>query len=454
MERTTPLLESFLEKCAKRSLECCVVGLGYVGLPTAVELVRSGFHVHGVDRDERKLSLLEEGRSYIDDVGDSEVRASMECGRFRVHGRIPRDVRPDVFMICVPTPLAKTKEPDVSFVRAAARELGEQEIGGTLTILVSTSYPGTTREIVLPRLEEGGLRCGRDFFLAFSPERIDPGNKHYTTRNTPRLVGGIEEASGKAAEAFLATFTEQVHRVGSCEVAETAKLLENTFRSVNIALVNEMAMMCRRLGIDVWEVIDAASTKPYGYMRFEPGPGIGGHCIPVDPWYLSWKMRSLDFTTGFIDMAGRINASMPLYCRRRIWELLNSAGKPVKGSRLLFAGVSYKADVSDLRESPIVDLMLLCRNDGAEVAYHDPLVERLVLDAPDGRMELETVPPGAELRRVLEGCDLVVCGTPHRCIEWEEILTHSTLVFDTRNVMRKRVPGAAQAIEQGRLSTL
>ena len=349
-----------------------VIGLGYVGLPLAVALAREGCEVIAVDVDPRKVEAIQAGESYIEDVSSQELREVLE--RIHPHTRYSRLAKADAVLVCVPTPLTPNREPDLGPLIESTRALAEVLQSDQLVVLESTTYPGTTRERVVPLLEESGLAAGRDFHLAFSPERVDPGRTDFTLRTTPKVVGGLTEACAERAEALYGLICDDVVRVSSPEAAELTKLLENIFRSVNIALVNELAMLTDRMGIDIWEVVDAAATKPYGFMRFEPGPGMGGHCLPVDPFYLSWRAREFDMTTEFIELAGKINQQMPYHCVAKVQRALNDAGLPVKGARVAVLGVSYKPGVGDVRESPALKIIELLRELGADVRYHDPHV--------------------------------------------------------------------------------
>src|SRR6266498_2673618 len=352
-------VDSLLAKAKDRTAIFGVVGLGYVGLPLGMELVRAGYRVLGVDVNPRVVDLLNGGRSHIQDVPAATVAAAVHAKKFSATADLTRLKEPDVISISVPTPLSKTKDPDVSYVLAATESVKRALRKGQLVVLESTTYPGTTRELMLPALESTGLKVGADFFLAFSPERVDPGNTKWNTRNTPKVVGGITAACLRVVTALYAPAIETLVPVSSTEAAELVKLLENTFRSVNIGLVNEMAIVCDKLGVDVWEVIDAASTKPFGFMKFLPGPGLGGHCIPIDPHYLAWKMRGLNYKTRFIDLAGELNTEMPLFWVRKLAEALNGQGKAVRGSAILILGVAYKRDIDDIRESPALDIIRL-----------------------------------------------------------------------------------------------
>ena len=401
-----------------------VVGLGYVGLPLAVAFADEGHEVVGLDPDPRKIDALAEGRSYIEDV-PSERLAALD-GKLTATSRYPDLSSCDAVIICVPTPLTNSREPDLSYMVDAATSLAAVLQKGQLIVLESTTYPGTTRERLRPILEESGLAAGRDFHLAFSPERIDPGRTDYTIRTTPKVVGGLTDSCTKAAVELYSQICDTVVEVSSPDAAELSKLLENIFRSVNIALVNEMAMLCERLGIDVWEVIDAAASKPFGFMRFDPGPGMGGHCLPVDPFYLSYKAREHDFYTEFIELAGKINQNQPHWCVRRVERALNDSGKATNGARVLLLGVSYKAGVGDIRESPALKIIRLLGDLGAEVSYHDPHVPEL----PD--FELAS----AELDESLAAADLVCIVTAHPTIDYQRVVEDSQLVIDFRGVTR------------------
>ena len=417
------------ERIVSRQARIGVVGLGYVGLPLAAELARGGFHVWGIDVDPDKVASVNRGDSYIPDVSDKELREVVESGHLRGTTDYGDIASLDVVDICVPTPLRKTRDPDLSFVVSAVEATAAHLRPGQLVILESTTYPGTTEEVARPILERGGLKAGTDFFLAFSPERVDPGNKQYATRDIPKVVGGIDEKSTELAAALYAQIIAQVVPVSSTRVAEMVKLLENTFRAVNIGLVNEIALMCRRLDIDVWEVIDAARTKPFGFMPFYPGPGLGGHCIPVDPFYLSWKARQNGFECRFIELAGHVNSSMPEFVVERVADALNSVRKSVNGSRVHVFGVAYKRDVGDVRESPALDIMESLDRRGARVSYTDPYVERLLQRVP----ALASVPQ-SKVRDV----DCAVICTDHSAFDYDAIVGRMPLVVDTRNALRGR----------------
>ncbi len=409
----------------RATYDVAIVGAGYVGVPLAQVFAEAGRAVVLLDVDEERVAMLRRGESYIEDVPSARLRELVD--RHGLGATTDYDVlrETDAILIALPTPLSRQREPDLSIVKAATREIAARLRPGHLVVLESTTYPGTTREEVLPILEQvSGLRAGVDFHLAFSPERVDPGRTDFTTRTVPKVVGGIDEASTEAAAALYGSAIDAVHRVSSPEAAELTKLLENIFRSVNIALVNELARLCDRMGIDVWEVIDAASTKPFGFMRFEPGPGLGGHCIPIDPFYLTWKAREYDFTTEFIELAGKVNQAMPYYCRSKISQALNHGlGKSLKGSRILVLGVAYKADISDLRESPAIRLIQLLERGGADVAYHDPHIPAFV----EHGVALTSVPlePAAY--------DAVVIATAHSGIDYAALVDDASIVIDLRN---------------------
>ena len=401
-----------------------IVGMGYVGLPLAVAFAEAGDEVVGLDVQPRKVEALAAGRSYVEDVPDARLAAVRE--RLTATGDHADLADADAVLICVPTPLTANREPDLGPLRDAARRLAGVLTAGQLVVLESTTYPGTTREQLRPLLEESGLAAGRDFNLAFSPERVDPGRTDHTLRTTPKIVGGLTEACGDRAVALYERVCDEVVRVGTPEVAEMAKLLENIFRSVNIALVNELAMLADRMGIDIWEVVDAAATKPYGFMRFDPGPGMGGHCLPVDPFYLSWRAREFDLTTEFIELAGKVNQQMPYHCVERIVRALNEAGRAVRGARVALLGVSYKAGTADVRESPALKIVSLLTDLGADVVYHDAYVPELTA------FELRSLP----LADALDGADLGVIVTAHPGIDWAAVASALPALVDLRGVTR------------------
>jgi UDP-N-acetyl-D-glucosamine dehydrogenase len=414
----------------RREARIGVIGLGYVGLPLAVEFAQAGFSVTGIDVDPRKIATLRAGRSHVEDVPASVVAPLVRSRRLVAQTDYRGCGKLDALVICVPTPLRKTKDPDISYILAALEELAREVRRGQLVILESTTYPGTTEEVLRPRLEASGLRAGRDFFLAFSPERVDPGNAQFQTRNTPKVVGGTTAACTDVAAHLYRQAVDRVVPVSSTQVAEMVKLLENTFRAVTIGLVNEIALMCEKLGLDVWEVIDGAATKPFGFMRFYPGPGIGGHCIPLDPHYLSWKLKTLNYSARFIELASEINGNMPHVVVRRAGELLNERRKSVNGSRVLVLGVSYKRDTSDVRESPALDIVRLLAEDGAVVAFHDPYNATIRLDG--GRVLRGSPLTPARLGRA----DLVLIVTDHASVDYARVVRHARLVLDTRNATR------------------
>jgi len=421
-----------------------VVGLGYVGLPLIVEFADVGFTGIGVDVDPEKVEAVNAGTSYIPDVPGERVAALVAAGRLSATGDFSCVRDADAIIICVPTPLRKTKEPDISHILAACDEIARRLRLGQIIILESTTYPGTTDEVILPLFERGGLKVGKDFYLAFSPERVDPGNKQFQTKNICKIVGGVTPECTRKAAALYSRAVERVISVSSARVAETAKLMENTYRSVNIALANEMALLCRHLGIDVWEVIDAAATKPFGYQAFYPGPGIGGHCIPLDPYYLTWKARVSGFEAKFISLAGEINSGMPQHVVALISDALNDEGKCVNGARILILGVAYKRNVSDVRESPALEIISLLCAKGADIRYSDPFVPSLVIDGHTH----ESVPSDSS---VLEDADCVVIVTDHNAFDYSRIGAHAKLIVDTRNAMRVRRGGKKPAARIVRL---
>ena len=416
------------EKLGVGTAEIAVVGLGYVGLPLAVTLGRAGFRVHGIDADPERAGLANAGTSYIADVASSELAQLVTSGRFSAAATFEAVSSADAILICVPTPLRKSRDPDISFVLSAFESLVPWLRRGQLLVLESTTYPGTTEEVLLPRIEEKGFAVGQDFFLAFSPERVDPGNTAFTTATIPKVVGGVTRACTEMAATLYAKCTARVHRVSSPRVAETAKLLENTFRSVNIALANELALACRALGVDPWEVIAAAATKPFGFMPFYPGPGTGGHCIPLDPLYLSWTVRLKGFEPRFIALADEINRAMPRHAVSLVMDALNDRGKCVHGADLLVLGVTYKRDVSDMRESPALEIIQMLAQRGARVSYADPFVPELVVND----LKLASAPLTSEMFR---RADCVVIATDHRAFDYAVIAREASLVVDLRNAL-------------------
>ena len=424
------IAQDLITKAERRQVLFGIVGLGYVGLPLAVELAQAGYRVLGFDINQDVVEGLNDGRSHVKDVTDAQLKAAMECGRLSATTDMLRLSEPDAISICVPTPLSKFKDPDISFIVAATESVKKRIRRGQAIILESTTYPGTTREIMLPALESTGLKVGRDFFLAFSPERVDPGNPRYGTRNTPKVVGGITEDCRRVAVALYQPAIDTLVPVSTTEAAELVKLLENTFRSVNIGLVNEMAIVCDKLGVDVWEVMEAAATKPFGFMKFLPGPGLGGHCIPIDPHYLAWKMRGLNYKTRFIDLAGELNTEMPMFWVRKLAEALNGQGKAVRGASVLVLGVAYKRDIDDIRESPALDIIRLLEGQGARVTYFDPHVPRFREDGQEFR-SVELTPDA------VAAADCVMIVTDHTAVDYRMIKRKAKLVVDTRNAIPK-----------------
>jgi len=415
-----------LERIQSKDARIGIIGLGYVGLPLAVEFAMAGFRVCGFDVDADKVARINDGRSYIPDVPDADLQQVVSAGRLRATADLAELGDMDVIDICVPTPLRKTRDPDLSFVVHAIEAVAQYLRKGQLVVLESTTYPGTTEEVARPHLEAAGLQAGEDFFLAFSPERVDPGNAVYTTKNIPKVVGGTDPASTALAAALYGQIVTQVVPVSSTRVAEMVKLLENTFRAVNIGLVNEIALMCHKMDIDVWEVIDAAGTKPFGFMPFYPGPGLGGHCIPVDPFYLSWKARQNGFECRFIELAGHVNSSMPEFVVERVSDALNSARKSINGARIHLFGVAYKRDVGDIRESPALDILNHLARRGAEIGYTDPYVPAI----DQGPLVLRSTEPDAA------DVDCAVICTNHKVFDYADIVRRFGLIVDTRNALR------------------
>ncbi len=424
MPTTAEILE---EKIRTRRARVGVVGLGYVGLPLAVEFAKAGFCVTGIDLSPEKARCVNAGDSYVGDVPSATLGPLVESGKLRATVDFSAVLELDTINICVPTPLRKTKDPDMSYIVSACQEIARHFHAGMLIILESTTYPGTTDELVLPMLSKSGLEVGRDFFLCFSPERVDPGNPKFQTANIPKVVGGCTPACTGMGQLFYSQALECVVPVSSTQVAEMVKLLENTFRMINIGLVNEMALMCDRMGIDVWEVIDAAATKPFGFMPFYPGPGLGGHCIPIDPFYLSWKTRQAGMEARFIELAGYINGQMPHFVADKVQNALNDAGKPVKGSRIHVMGVAYKRDIDDMRESPALNVMLLLKQRGAVLTYSDPHVPAIRVDG----LDLHAVPEESAA-----DADCVVIVTDHSAFDYQALLRRARLVVDTRNALK------------------
>ena len=427
-EKTVGTFQALKAKIEKKTAHVGIVGLGYVGLPLAVEFAKAGFHVTGIDLQQSRVDRLMKGESYIQDVPSSDVAQLVKDGRFDATTDFSVVRELDTINICVPTPLRKTKDPDMSYIVSASDAIAKYFHPGLLVILESTTYPGTTDELLLPTFEKNGLKVGQDFFLCFSPERVDPGNPVYQTLNTPKVVGGITPVCTDMGRVFFSQALQKVIPVSNTRVAEMVKLLENTFRMINIGLVNEMALMCDGMGINVWEVIDAAATKPFGFMPFYPGPGLGGHCIPIDPFYLSWKTKQSGIEARFIELAGYINGNMPHFVVGKVQGALNNHGKAVKGSRVHIVGVAYKRNIDDMRESPALDVILLLKKLGAEVSYSDPYVPTLKLDG----MDLKSQEPQASAH----GADCVVIITDHSDFDYKALLDSSKLIVDTRNAMK------------------
>lgn len=427
------------EKLSTRKAEVVVVGLGYVGLSLAAALAAAGFRVHGVEVDLERVSLVNAGTSYITDVPSEQLAALVKTGKLSASTMFDAAGTADAIIICVPTPLRKSKEPDISFILSAVDNLAPWFHPGQLVVLESTTYPGTTEEILQTRLEARGFSIGRDVFLAFSPERVDPGNQAFTTANIPKVVGGVTPTCTGLAAALYANVTERVHRVSSPRVAETAKLLENTFRSVNIALANELALACRAIDVDPWEVIEAAATKPFGFMPFYPGPGTGGHCIPLDPLYFSWKLRLNGFETRFIALADEINRAMPRHVVSRIADVLNDHRHPIRGSRVLVLGVTYKRDVNDVRESPALEVIRLLQEKGARVQYSDPFVAQLAI----GETKLTSTPLTPA---TLRSAECVAILTDHRAFDYAAVVREAAVVVDVRNALRGHQHGRAKIV--------
>ena len=422
------LAEDLIKKAETRDALFGIIGLGYVGLPLAVELANAGFRVLGFDVSQRVVDGLNAGKSHVKDISEAQLKAVK--GRFSATTDGAKLAACDAISICVPTPLSKFKDPDVSYIVAATETVKKVLRPGQAIILESTTYPGTTREIMLPALEATGLKAGKDFFLAFSPERVDPGNPVYQTKNTPKVVGGITDDCRRVVAALYRPAIDTLVEVSTTEAAELVKLLENTFRSVNIGLANEMAIVCDKLGVDVWEVIEAAATKPFGFMKFLPGPGLGGHCIPIDPHYLAWKMRGLNYKTRFIDLAGELNTEMPLFWVRKVADALNDAGKAMKGASVLVIGVAYKRDIEDIRESPALDIIRLLEGRGAKVSYHDPFV-------PEFNEEGHRAVSVPLTRESLATFDCVMIVTDHSNIDYGLIRREAKVVVDTRNALKQ-----------------
>ena len=445
-EQKVQLKDQLLAKIENRTACIGVVGLGYVGLPLALEFAKAGFKVIGYDVSDRVVRDLKAGKSHILDVSSADVVKAVKSGKFEATSDESRMQEMDAISIAVPTPLAKTRDPDMGYVLAAADAIGRNCRPGIVVVLESTTYPGTTRELMLPKLQAAGLTVGEDVFLAFSPERVDPGNPVWNTKNTPKIVGGITPACTEVATALYATCLDTIVPVSGTETAELVKLLENTFRSVNIGLVNEMAIVCDKLGVNIWEVIDAAATKPFGFMKFTPGPGIGGHCIPLDPHYLAWKMRTLNYKTRFIDLASEINSEMPAVVVRKVAQALNDERKAVNGSRILVLGVAYKKDVDDMRESPALDVIRLLESQGAQVFYHDPHVPKYREDGHE-----HTSVPLTD--KEIAAADAVVIVTDHSSVDYQRVVALAAVVVDTRNATAKLAKGKGRIVSLASAAT-
>ena len=437
------MIQELLEKIRTKKAVIGVVGLGYVGLPLVREFIAAGVKVIGFDVDQAKIKALDAGRSYIEHIPSKTVKDMVKTGRFSATTDFKKLKRPDCILICVPTPLTKMREPEMSYVKATAEAISKTLRPGQLVVLESTTYPGTTREVMLPILEKSGLKVGKDFFLGFSPEREDPGRKDYTTKTIPKVVGGHDKNSLRAAAECYEIAIDTVVRVSSCEAAEAAKILENTYRCVNIALVNELKILFDRMGIDVWEVIRAASSKPFGFTAFYPGPGLGGHCIPIDPFYLSWKAREYGLTTRFIELAGEVNVAMPQYVIDKVMHALNDRGKALNGSKVLILGLAYKKDVDDVRESPSLELIELLQENGAKVDYNDPHVPKThKMREHDLKMVSKKL-----TAKMLKSYDAVLISTDHTSYDYQFIVDNAKLVIDTRNATGKVKRGKSKIIK-------
>lgn len=423
-------IERVIKKIEDKSAVIGVVGLGYVGLPLAVEKAKVGYQVIGFDIQQKRVDMVNQGMNYIGDVVDEELAQIVHMGRLQATTDYSEISEVDAVAICVPTPLDGYQQPDTSYVNQSAQEIAARLRPGMLVVLESTTYPGTTEEVVLPILEEGGLKVGEDFYLAFSPERVDPGNKIYKTKNTPKVVGGVTPSCTRVATVLYRNVLEgEIFEVSSPAVAEMEKILENTFRNINIALANEMTILCHKMGIDYWEVIEAAKTKPYGFMAFYPGPGLGGHCIPIDPFYLTWKAREHKYHTRFIELAGEINNYMPEFVVERTTKILNRYGQALKGAKVLILGVAYKRDIADMRESPVIEIIRRLRRDGTKLTVNDPLIPKFEIDG-------KTYESAELTPKRLEEADLVLITTDHSVYDYHLIADKAKVIFDTRNALR------------------
>jgi UDP-N-acetyl-D-glucosamine dehydrogenase len=435
--------DTLIKKLKDKSAKIGILGVGYVGMPLAVVFAEAGFNVLGIDPDRRKLDAFNKGISYIQDVPTETVARLRKAGKLNMTADFAALKELDAVSICVPTPLRQTGDPDMSFINSASEQLSKYVHPGMIVVLESTTYPGTTRELVLPKLTEGsGLKVGEDIFICFSPERVDPGREDWTTFNTPKVMGGITPACVEVARAWYGGAIQTVVPVSSAEAAEMAKLLENTFRMINIGLVNELAIMCERLGVDVWEVIEAAATKPFGFMKFTPGPGLGGHCIPIDPLYLSWKMKAMNYNARFIELASEINTNMPRYVVGRVLDALNDRGKTLKGSKVLVLGAAYKPDIDDVRESPALDVIALLKKKGADVSYHDPYIPHIHHEQEGWEMDTTK-----DLMKSVREADAVVIVTNHKSYDYKAILDSSRFIFDSRNALGKIAVGSPKVVK-------
>jgi UDP-N-acetyl-D-glucosamine dehydrogenase len=425
--------ESLIKKLQDKTAKIGILGMGYVGMPLAVVFAEAGFNVLGIDPDQRKVDIFNKGESYIQDIPTDAVARLHKAGKLNMTTDFSALKDMDAVSICVPTPLRHTGDPDMSFILSATEQLAKYVHAGMVVVLESTTYPGTTRELMLPMLtEKSGLKIGEELFICFSPERVDPGRKDWTTLNTPKVMGGITKACAEVATVWYSGAIKTVVPVSSAEAAEMAKLLENTFRMINIGLVNELAIMCERLGVDVWEVIDAAATKPFGFMKFTPGPGLGGHCIPIDPLYLSWKMKELNYNAKFIELASEINTNMPRYVVARILDAMNDRGQVLKGSKVLVLGAAYKPDIDDVRESPALDVIALLKKKGADVSYHDPKISQIHHEKEDWRMDSVK-----DVMQAVKEADAVIIVTNHKAYDYKAILAEAKFIFDSRNALGK-----------------
>jgi len=423
-------MDSLIKKLEQKSAKIGIIGMGYVGLPLALEFCKVGFDVTGIDLDKKKIDSINNGKSYIEDATDADIGSAVRQGRLHATTDFSVLQQLDTVSICVPTPLRKTKDPDISYIISATKEIKKYLHPGQLIVLESTTYPGTTDEIILPELESSGLKVGVDFFLAFSPERIDPVNKLFNTKNTPKIIGGVTLKCTESARALYSQAVDKIITVGSTRAAEMVKLLENTFRAVNIGLVNEIAIICNKLGMDVWEIIDAAATKPFGFMLFYPGPGLGGHCIPVDPLYLSWKLKMFNYNARFIELASEVNTNMPYFVVTKVFDALNAHRKSINGSNILVLGAAYKKDVGDVRESPALDVIRLLKDKGGVISYNDPHIPLLHED----NMDLRSI--DLSDYSALNNYDCTVIVTDHSSYDYKKVVECSNIVVDTRNATK------------------